>query len=149
MIIDDKLMKYVIFKRRTEKEVRQKCQKLQYTEEYIEEIIEYLMENNYINDKLYVEKYIQNTIRLKTSSVYEIKIDLIRRGVNEEHIEEYLNKKILELEEYEKESAIKLAKKKSTNAEIEKIKKYLMSKGYKYDSISLAIDNLKEMKDNI
>ena len=25
MIIDDKLMKYVIFKRRTEKEVRQKC----------------------------------------------------------------------------------------------------------------------------
>lgn len=149
MIVDDKLMKYVIFKRRTEKEVRQKCQKLQYTDEYVEEIIEYLSENNYINDKLYVEKYIQNTIRLKTSSIYEMKIDLLRRGVDEDYIEEYINKRIEELEEYEQESAIKLAKKKSASSELEKIKKYLMTKGYKYDSISLAIDNLNEMKDNI
>ncbi len=143
MIVDDKLMKYVIFKKRTEKEVRQKCQKLQYTEEYIEEIIEYLSENDYINNKKYVEKYIQNTMRLKTASIYEIKIDLLRRGVEEEYIEDYIYKNIEELEEYEKESAQKLAKKKSTNSEIEKIKKYLMSKGYKYDSISMAIDNLK------
>ena len=149
MIVDDKLMKYVIFKRRTEREVRQKCQKLQYTEEYMEEIIEYLKENNYINDKVYVEKYIQNTIRLKTASIYEIKIDLLRRGINEEYIEDYINKNDIELEEYEQESATKLAKKKCGSVEIEKIKKYLMSKGYKYDSISLAIDNLKEMKDNI
>lgn len=149
MIIDDKLMKYVIFKRRTEKEVRQKCQKLQYTEEYIEEIIEYLTENNYINDKTYVDKYIQNAIRLKSSSIYELKIDLLRRGVSEDYVEEYLSRNIMELEEYEQKSAIKLAKKKIDNSGIEKIKKYLLSKGYKYDSISLAIDNLKEMKDNI
>ena len=149
MIVDDKIMKYVIFKRRTEKEVRQKCQKLQYTEEYIEEIIDYLTENNYINDKIYVEKYIQNTMRLKTSSIYEIKIDLLRRGVDESHIENYINKNIIEIEEYEQESALKLAKKKIGNVEIEKVKKYLLSKGYKYDSVSLAIDNLKEMKDNI
>lgn len=149
MIVDDKLMKYVIFKRRTEREVRQKCQKLQYTEEYMEEIIEYLKENNYVNDKVYVEKYIQNTIRLKNASIYEIKIDLLRRGIDEEYIEDYINKNDMELEEYEQESAVKLAKKKCGSVEIEKIKKYLMSKGYKYDSISLAIDNLKEMKDNI
>ena len=115
----------------------------------MEEIIEYLKENNYINDKVYVEKYIQNTIRLKTASIYEIKIDLLRRGINEEYIEDYINKNDIELEEYEQESATKLAKKKCGSVEIEKIKKYLMSKGYKYDSISLAIDNLKEMKDNI
>jgi regulatory protein len=149
MIVDDKLMKYVIFKKRTEKEVRQKCQKLQYTEEYIEEIIEYLTENNYINDKVYVEKYIQNTIRLKTSSIYEMKIDLLRRGIDEYYIEDYINQNNIELEEYEQESAVKLAKKKSASSENEKIRKYLQSKGYKYDSISMAIDNLKEMKDNI
>ena len=148
MIIDDKVMKYVIFKKRTEKEVRQKCQKLQYTDEYIDEIIEYLSENNYINDKVYVEKYIQNVMRLKTSSIFEMKIDLLRRGVDEDYIENYINKNCEELEEFEKESAIKLAKKKIASAEIEKVKKYLMSKGYKYDSISLAIDNLKEMTDN-
>lgn len=148
MIIDDKLMKYVIFKKRTEKEVKQKCQKLQYTDEYIDEIIEYLSENNYINDKVYVEKYIQNVMRLKTSSIFEMKIDLLRRGVEEDYIESYINKNIEELETFEKESAIKLAKKKISNSEVEKVKKYLLSKGYKYDSISLAIDNLNEMTDN-
>ena len=148
MIIDDKVMKYVIFKKRTEKEVRQKCQKLQYTDEYIDEIIEYLSENDYINDKIYVGKYIQYVMRLKTSSIFEMKIDLLRRGVDEDYIDDYINKNIEELEEFEKQSAMKLAKKKNSNSEIEKIKKYLMSKGYKYDSVSVAIDNLKEMTDN-
>ena len=148
MIIDDKLMKYFIFKKRTEKEVRQKCQKLQYTEDYIDEVIEYLMGNSYINDKVYVEKYIQNIMRLKTSSIFEMKMDLLRRGVEEDYIEDYISKNLEDLEDFEKQSAIKLAIKKSSNSEIDKVKKYLMSKGYKYDSISLAIDNLKEMTDN-
>ena len=148
MIIDDKLMKYVIFKKRTEKEVRQKCHKLQYTDDYIDEIIEYLSENDYINDKVYVEKYIQNVIRLKTSSIFEMKMDLLRRGIDESYVDDYINKNFEQLEEFENQSAQKLAKKKSVSAEIEKVKKYLMSKGYKYDSIALAIDNLNEMTDN-
>ena len=39
MIIDDKLMKYVVFKKRTEMEIRQKCKRLEYTDEYIEDVI--------------------------------------------------------------------------------------------------------------
>lgn len=148
MIIDDKLMKYVIFKKRTEKEVRKKCENLEYTSEYIEEIIEYLSENLYINDKKYVEKYIQNVMRLKNASIYEIKIDLIKRGVPEEYIEEYINNNIDELEEFEKQSAVKLVNKKIKGAEIDKVKRYLISKGYSYGSISNAIDNLKELQDN-
>lgn len=148
MIIDDKLMKYVIFKKRTEKEVRQKCQKLQYTEEYTDDVIEYLIENNYINDKVYVEKYIQNVIRLKNSSIFEMKMDLLRRGVSEDYIDNYISENFEELMEFENQSAIKLANKKYFNTEIEKVKKYLISKGYKYDSVSLAIDNLNEMTDN-
>ena len=101
MIIDDKLMKYVIFKKRTEKEVRQKCQKLQYTEDYIDEVIEYLMGNSYINDKVYVEKYIQNIMRLKTSSIFEMKMDLLRRGVEEDYIEDYISKNLEDLEDFE------------------------------------------------
>ncbi len=148
MIIDDKLMKYVIFKKRTEKEVRQKCQKLQYTEEYTDDVIEYLIENNYINDKVYVEKYIQNVIRLKNSSIFEMKMDLLRRGVSEDYVDNYISENFEELMEFENQSAIKLANKKYFNTEIEKVKKYLISKGYKYDSVSLAIDNLNEMTDN-
>ncbi|MBQ8300040.1 MAG: RecX family transcriptional regulator [Clostridia bacterium] len=148
MIIDDKLMKYVIFKKRTEKEVRQKCEKLEYTSEYIEEIIDYLTQNAYIDDKKYVEKYIQNIMRLKKASIFEIKMDLIKRGVLEDYIDEYINNNRDELEEFERESAIKLMNKKINGSETEKVKRYLLSKGYSYGSIANAIDNLGELQDN-
>ena len=81
MIIDDKLRRYVVFKKRTEMEISQKCKRLEYNEEYIEEIIQYLSENEYIDDVKYVEKYINNILKLKKSSIFEIKMDLLRRGI--------------------------------------------------------------------
>lgn len=147
MIIDDKVMKYVIFKKRTEKEVRQKCDKLGYTSEYIDEVIEYLSQVEYIDDKKYVEKYIQNIMRLKASSIFEIKIDLLRRGINEHYIDEYIGMNSEELDEFEKHSALKQYNKKIRNDEIEKVKRYLLSKGYKYDNISYAIEN-SEIEEN-
>ena len=44
MIIEDKLMRYVLYKKRTENEIRQKCISMNYEEYYIEEVIEYLDE---------------------------------------------------------------------------------------------------------
>ena len=145
MILDDKLMKYVVFKKRTEKEVKQKCKMLKYEDNYIEEIIEYLKENEYINDEKYIVKYIQNVIRLKNCSVNEIKIDLIKRGIDDFLIEKYLNE---ELEEFEEKSAIILAKKKIKTMEKEKIKGYLLNKGFSYSNVSKAIDNLEDIEDN-
>lgn len=148
MILDDKLMKYVVFKKRTEKEVRQKCERLEYTEEYIEEIIDYLLENKYIDDVVYVEKHIKNIMALKNSSVYEMRVDLLKRGVPQEYIDAYMNTHMEELNDFENESARKLAIKKSKSMEIEKIKRHLMSKGYSYANIADAIDNLELLNDN-
>ncbi len=148
MIIDDKLMKYVVFKRRTEKEVRQKCERLEYTEEYIDEVIEYLSENKYIDDVIYVEKHIKNIMALKNSSVYEMRVDLLKRGVPQEYIDAYMNTHMEELNDFENESARKLAIKKSKSMEIEKIKRHLMGKGYSYANIADAIDNLELLNDN-
>ncbi len=147
MIIDDKLMKYVIFQRRTECEVRQKCTLLKYTSDYIEEIIEYLTENGYINDVSFAQKYIENVIRLKKSSIYEIKIGMMRKGIDENIIDDAIEKNYESLIEFEKESAIKIVSKKK-NEEIIKIKKYLKNKGYSYTSINDAIDNTFKMNDN-
>ena len=145
MIIEDKLMKYVIFKKRTEYEVIQKCKLLKYEEEKIEEIIEYLKENEYINDENYIERYIQNIMRLKQCSINEIKIDLLRRGIDDNLIEKYINE---ELEEFETNSAQILASKKYKTMEKEKIKKYLLNKGFSYSNVTKAIDNLQDMIDN-
>lgn len=146
MIVDNKLMKYVLFKKRTEKEIRQKCKQLDYSEEYTDEIAEYLKEAEYINDKVYVQKYIQNVLKLKTSSIFEIKMDLLRRGIDEDEIEKYIDD---ELYEFEERSAIALARKKyKAVGEIDKVKRYLMNKGYSRSNVSKAIDNLDDMRDN-
>ncbi len=146
MIIDNKLMKYVIFKKRTENEVRKKCKMLDYTEEYTDEILEYLKEAEYINDEIYVQKYIQNVIRLKNSSVFEIKMDLIRRGIDEDLIDKYVDD---DLYEFEEQSAIKLAEKKfRVDGDILKVKKYLLNKGYNHTNVTKAIDNIENLGDN-
>lgn len=141
MIIDDKLMRYVVFKKRTEMEIRQKCKRLEYNEEYIEEIIQYLSENEYIDDVKYVEKYINNILKLKKSSIFEMKMDLLRRGIKENYIDDYIASHQEELEKFEKDSAKQIVRKKMQTTEIEKIKRYLKGKGYSYSSISEAIDN--------
>ena len=145
MILEDKFMKYVVFKKRTENEVRNKCKTLKYDEENIDEIIEYFKENDYINDEKYVERYIQNVMRLKNSSINEIKIDLLRRGIDDSLIEKNITE---ELEEYEEKSAIILANKKIKTMELEKLKRYLLNKGFSYSNVSKAIDNLKDLDDN-
>ena len=146
MILDNKVMKYVLFKKRTEKEVRQKCKQLDYTEDYIDEIIDYLKEAEYINDEVYVQKYIQNVMKLKKNSVFEIKMDLLRRGIDDDLIEKYFDD---DLYEYEKQCAIDLAfKKYRADSDIDKVKKYLMNKGYTHSNITKAIDNIEKIEDN-
>lgn len=145
MILDDKLMKYVLFKKRTVEEVKRKCKTLKYEEENIDEIIEYLKENEYLNDEKYVIKYIQNIMRLKNCSINEIKIDLLKRGIDDFFIEKYIDE---ELEEFEKKSAIILAEKKIKTMEVEKLKRYLLNKGFSYTNATKAIDNLKNIDDN-
>ncbi len=141
MIIDDKLMKYVVFKKRTEMEVRQKCARLEYKEDYIEEIINYLSENKYIDDERYVEKHVNEIMRIKKASIYEIKLDLLRRGIDRDYIENYISAHREELEDFEYKSAKKIVDKKIQTEDIEKIKKYLIGKSYSYKVISNAIDN--------
>ena len=147
MIIDDKIMKYVLFKKRTENEVRKKCTMLNYEESYIDEVIEYLKEAGYINDKIYIQKYINDITKLKHMSIAQIRMDLIQRGVDSDLIENCINDEMIN--QFEFESALYLLNKKLRSGDdIEKIKRFLFNKGYSYSNISKAIDNLGYIEDN-
>lgn len=147
MIIEDKLMRYVLYKKRTVNEVRNKCKSLKYEENYIEDAIVYLEEAGYINDKIYVEKYINTVQKLKHMSRNEIRIDLMRKGVEDDLIDRAIQSD--ELEEFEFYSAEYLLKKKiKAGEELEKIKRFLLNKGYSYSNVSKAIDNWNNLNDN-
>lgn len=136
-----KVLKFILYKKRTENEVRKKFEN-QIDSNMFEDIIEYLKEAKYIDDKQYIEKTINNFQILKNLSLVEVKNKLITKGIKKEDIEDYFyeNKKILE--QYEIKSARNILHKKQNDMELDKIKLYLMKKGYKLDNINLVINEI-------
>ena len=70
-----KMLKYIFYKKRTEKEVWEKFKNED--SELLEETIENLKELGYINDEIYVEKFVHEVVALKNLSVFEIKYKLL------------------------------------------------------------------------
>ena len=120
-----KVLKYVIYKKRTEKEVKTKF-KSQIEEDLLSDIIKDLKENGYIDDEKYVERAINEFMALKNLSIKEIKYKLLSKGVPTRILDEYIEKNTEELEEYEQKSANNIALKKSVNMEETEIKQYLI-----------------------
>lgn len=134
-----RVLKYILYKKRTEYEIRNKFGRT-IEENLLEDIIEYLKEAKYINDKEYIEKTINNFIALKNLSIKELRYKLIAKGLKKEDIEDYFYDNKEELEEYEIKSAENIIYKKNTSMEIEEIKQYLLKKGYQIENINKALE---------
>lgn len=138
-----KVLKYVLYKKRTENEVREKFSDCD--QDKLEDVIEVLKENNYINDKDYIERSIKEFKALKNLSIKEINYKLIQKKVNKNILDEYIYENREELLEFEINSAKNILLKKAKNPEeIDDVKKYLYNKGYMSESVSIALDELGE-----
>ena len=63
-----KVLKYILYKKRTEQEIRKKFSKT-IDENMLEDIIEYLKEAKYIDDDEFIERTINNFMILKNLSL--------------------------------------------------------------------------------
>lgn len=99
-----RILKYILYKKRTEQEIRNKYAR-EVEENLLEDIIAYLKEAGYINDKEYIEKAIHNFISLKNLSIREIKYKLLAKGLNKNEVEDYISENQEELKQYEIKSA--------------------------------------------
>ena len=131
-----KVLKYVLYKKRSEAEVRRKFSDA--NDEMLDEIIQNLSENGYINDNAYIEKAVQEFIRLKDMSIKEIEYKLLSKGINKYKIENYISENREALLEYEQKSAKHIFIKKQTIMEEDNIIQYLKKKGYLSETIKLA-----------
>lgn len=138
-----KVLKYIIYKKRSEQEVRKKFTG-SIEENLLEDIIKYLKQANYINDKEYIQKTVNNFIALKNLSIKEIRYKLLTKGLNRSEIEDYIYENKEELENYEMKSAENLIYKKASSMEQEEIKEYLIKKGYQIDNINKAIETFEK-----
>lgn len=135
-----KVLKYVLYKKRTEKEIRQKF--AENAGNLLDNVIEYLKDENYINDEDYVERSINEITKLKNLSLKEVKYKLLTKGISTDLIDDYICNHKEELVEYEIKSAKNILLKKSNLMEQEDILNGLRKKGYLEETIKIAVEEL-------
>lgn len=138
-----RVLKYVLYKKRSKQEVKNKFYN-DIEENMLEDIICELEENGYINDTNYIERAVNEFIALNNLSIKEIKHKLIAKGIPNSLLEDYINDKIEKLEEYEITSAKNIIVKKQNQMDEEAIIQFLVKKGYKTSNIREAISRLSD-----
>lgn len=135
-----KILKYILYKKRTEQEVRQKFS--DENEDDVEDAIEYFKEQKYIDDKDYVRRAINEFMALKNLSINEIEYKICQKGIDKSLIDAYICKNKEEMLKYEITSARNIILKKSKNFEENEIKNFLYKKGYMSESVNIAFEDI-------
>lgn len=135
-----KVLKYVLYKKRTEQEIRQKF--AENTGNLLEDVIEYLKQEKYIDDRSYIEKSVNEYIALKNLSIKELTYKLYTKGLSKNLIDDYVYRNKEKLLEYEIKSATNIINKKSSVMEIEELKQFLTKKGYMSETINIAMSDI-------
>lgn len=147
----EKILKNVIVRKKTEKEVYYKYKNEENADKFLERAIEHIKDMGYINDKKYAELFVQDYINLKRNSIYEIRMKLKQKGIKEEYIIKAFELYEEELRKYEIYNLIKILKTKKYGVDFEsdrKIMNYIYRKGYKTSNISIAKDEYNYMKED-
>lgn len=133
-----KVMNYIMYKKRTEQEVKNKFQNT-CAEDLLCDIITYVKEAGYLDDSDYVKRAVSEFMALKHLSIKEMKYKLYSKGANKEAIEDYFYEHKEEIEEYERKSVYNICIKKENTMEKEEIENYLLKRGFKQEIIKEVI----------
>lgn len=142
---------YLKFRPRTEYEVKiyllKKIKTTHWSTDDVKKIITHLEELNFINDKKFIETYIENRNILKPKGKRVLEEELIRLGIDKDLIEEYFSN--TEIDE-EKMAHQILSQRWPRYKNIDKQKRFakaasfLIRRGFQFDMIKKAITKLEE-----
>ncbi|SHE44896.1 regulatory protein [Atopostipes suicloacalis DSM 15692] len=146
-----KTLNYLSYSLRSEKQIRDYLAKHELYH-FSDRMIEQLKSMRLIDDLNFAQSYVRSQANINQKGPRNIEQDLKQKGIKEEFI-------LTALDEYpyeqQLENAISLASKKwgqtSKNSEIEsvqKVKAYLLNKGYTFDLVNEAITAIDTEKDN-
>ncbi|MBK5251183.1 MAG: RecX family transcriptional regulator [Peptostreptococcaceae bacterium] len=137
----DRALKYIGFKRRTEKEVENHLIKIRVPEDVVGVTLLKMVDFGMIDDKMYAHDYIDELIG-KSQSTYVIKMKSIKKGLDAALVEAtMIEMKVREKEGYR---AFALLKKRYGTGAVSidsiKAKQYLYRKGFSADAISKSLE---------
>lgn len=135
----NKALKYLSYRPRTKFEVRNYLIEQDYNNDLIDSTINRLEINNYINDKIYVNQFIEQRITANPKGKKFIAYELKNKGISSTDIDSALEKIDYKIEY---KMAISLAEKKINQLNKQewfavkvKLGNYLQRKGFSYDII--------------
>lgn len=143
---NDYALNLLTYRLRSKKEIIDKMKNKGYEEYLIENTINYLEKNKYLDDKYFVNAFINDKININKYGQRKIEAELYKKGIDRELISECIN----EINEEELlDNAIYLIRKRSLRYDKlnkrernDKLMRYLSGRGYRYDIIKKAIDKL-------
>jgi regulatory protein len=143
----NKALRFLSFRPRSEKEVRENLKKKKASESIVELVIRKLKEQKFLDDKEFTNWWIEQRTLIKLKPKRVIKMELKQKGIDDELIDELLEKVSLHVPDLEKAKRIvekKIQKYKSSEPfkTKEKLGRYLASKGFDYDTIKEALKDL-------
>ena len=149
--IYQKTLNYLSYSLRSEKEIRDYLAENE-VYHFSDRIIEDLKELKLLDDLNYAASYVRTQMNMNQKGPQNITQDLYQRGISDEDI-------AIALEEYsydeQLENAITLAEKRwrktknnSQFESIQKVKKYLVNKGYSFEVADEALDAIDTEKDD-
>lgn len=142
---------YLKFRPRTKKEVRdylqKKIVKRHWSRDSVEEVIKQLEEQNFINDKEFIDWFVKQRNTSKPKSQFVLKGELLRYSVPKDLIDNYFAEKPQE----EEELALKALKSKwnrfqklDKKARFEKSASFLARRGFSFDLIRKTVERMEE-----
>lgn len=143
-------LNYLSYGLRSEKEVRDDLIEKEF-EEYVFDVIQKLKEQRLINDLEYAKSYVRTAANLNRKGPRTIQNELKQRGIDELKIEEAMPEYPFE---DQMENAVKLAekqwaktKRQSQRETLQKVKQFLMQKGFSTDVINIAVETIDTEKE--
>lgn len=132
-------LEWVLVRPRSEKEVYDYLYKKIYEKKldkkYIDTIVGRLKEKGYLNDLKFAEYYVENRFVKKGVSAKRLKMELAKKGISKENIEEVL----ADSERDDEEEIQKIIAKKRAKYTDEKLMQYLCRQGFSYDLVQKMI----------
>ncbi len=141
----DVALKFLSFRRRTEKQIREKLKKKEFDEKTIEATIDKLKEFDLINDLEFATSWVKERLVFKPRGKRLLKQELWKKGINKDIIEQVTK----ELCQDEDKSAFQLVEKikkryKNLEPQVAKRRMYnlLLRRGFSYEITRKALSQL-------
>lgn len=142
----DKALGFISRSQKTKKQVADYLVRKGYTEKTIEVVLDKMSAYKFVNDQNYANEYFRQTSKYKGKRL--IYSELKRKGISEEDMAEAMENVGDETESAARVAEKYLRSKEKTRENAVKCYRYLLSKGFDYETAKRATDGIIENEDN-